>query len=198
MKENTTDDSKNVKYLFKYIHYVITVIFFIIILLDTISLTTGTIKMTVSDGDTNAETAKNLMISAISISYVADLLLLIFLGICYSYKSNDTEDTRSYYDKLMKTTGGENLYAAMRVIVFSTLMFVSLVVASLCYEAANYINKSDDPSQYQEQYNLCKAVSRLFMEHFTLFSLLQGGSYIYEILYNDGTVKKQPGGLMMG
>lgn len=197
---STEEDKKTVEtsnIIFSSFHYILTLMFFTIILVNIVYLTIGIVNMDVSSGDSNAETAKSLMIAAITISYIVNLLILIFLGVCYNYKSYDTKNSRNYYEQLMKKTGGENLYAAMRITVFSTLMFVSLIVSSLCYEATQYINKSEDPSKYQKQYNLCRDTSRLFMEHFILFTVIQGSIYIYQLLYNNGTIKKPPASIVM-
>lgn len=185
MSSKTINEKEKFNIALDTFHYVITFIFFLLILINIISLTIGTINMKVNSNDENAVTAKNLMISACVITYVFLLLILIFLGICYSYRSYDTPETRSNYEKLMKTTGGSSLYMSMRIVTFSILMFISLVVSALCLEAANYISKSDDPSQYDEQYNLCKELGRLFMVHFILFTTIQFIGYGKQYLFED-------------
>ena len=170
------------------VHYIITLIFFLLILFNIISLTIGTVNMTVSSSDENAVTAKNLMTAACVITYVFLLLIFIFLGICYSYRSYDTPETRSSYEKLMNTTGGETLYTSMRIVTFSILMFISLIVSALCLEAANYIDKSDDPSQYSDQYNLCKELGKMFFVHFILFTGIQLLGYAKQYLFEDSGI----------
>lgn len=172
-----------VEYL--HLHFVITIIFFFLILINIISLTMSTVNMNVPSSDIDATTAKNLMISAEVITYAGLLIILIFLGVTYSYSSHKTAN---YYEKMMGLTGAEDIYTAMRVVTFSILMFISIVVSALCLEAANYISKSDNSDEYTDQYNLCKDLGRMFFIHFVVFSSIQGVSYIYEI-YKDGQQK---------
>lgn len=185
MSSTSTDEKGKFKIALDTFHYVITFIFFILILVNIISLTIGTVNMKVNSSDENAVTAKNLMISACVITYVFLLLIFIFLGICYSYRSYDTPETRSSYEKLMNTTGGESLYMSMRIVTFSILMFISIIVSALCLEAANYIDKSDDPDQYNDQYNLCKELGKMFLMHFILFTFIQGCGYAKQYLFED-------------
>lgn len=193
MGSSNIDERKKSEIILSTVHYIITVIFFFLILINIVTLTIGTINMNVPSSDTNAVTAKNLMISACVITYVFLLLILIFLGVCYSYSSYDTPETRTYYQQLTKTTGGEDLYMSMRIVTFSILMFVSLIVSALCLEAANYIDKSEDPSKYSDQYNLCKDMGRMFMVHFIFFSTAQLISYSYQALYSADVIKSPPG-----
>lgn len=171
------------------IHYIITLIFFFLILVNIISLTMTTINMDVPPEDTDAMTAKNLMISAQVITYVGLLIILVFLGVAYSYSSYKTN---SYYEQMMGITGADNLSAAMRIVTFSILMFISLIVSALCLEAANYISMSDNSNNYNDQYNICKDLGKLFMLHFIIFTSIQGFSYIYGFYEDDGAIKISP------
>jgi hypothetical protein len=174
---------------FSNIHYLITLIFFFLILINIISLTITTINMNVPPGDTDGTTAKNLMISAQVITYVGLLTVLIFLGVTYSYSSHKTSN---YYEQMMGLTGGENVYAAMRIVTFSILMFISLIVSALCLSAANYISMSNYSSQYTDQYNICIDLGKMFMIHFILFSSIQGASYIYQYYYSEKKIYSDP------
>lgn len=171
------------------VHYVTTFIFFLLILTNIIALTIGTFNMEVNSDDENAVTAKNLMTAAYVITYVFLLLILIFLGICYSFRSYESPEAKSAYDKLMKKTGGENIFMSMRIVTFSILTFISLLASALCLQAATYIEKSDDPDQYDEQYNLCRELGKAFMTHFIIFSIIQICGYIKQyLLQNCGMV----------
>lgn len=162
------------------------------ILFNIISLTRITFNMDVDNSDTNAKNAKNLMSIACAVGYVGLLFIIIFVIVAYIYSSNQDETTKTYYEKLMGITGAENLYVAMRVVSFSIMMFISVVIAVLCKEATDYIDKSNDPSQYDSEYNACEALAELFMRHFAIFTVLQGISYLYQIFYKDGTIKMSP------
>lgn len=185
------EDSIYSEIVFSTVHYIITMIFFLTVLMNIISLTMATINMSVNSSDTNAVTARDLMISAQVITYIGILVIFVFLGISYSY--SDTKNDNSYYATAMSYTGTKDIYSMMRFITFSILMFISVVVSALCLAAAKEIDKSDDPSQYNDQYNLCKEMGRMFFLHFVFFSTLQGGSYVYKLLYNNGSIKKVPG-----
>lgn len=184
--------------IFSTIHYIITLIFFLIVFFNILSLTKTTINMDVDSSDKNAKTAKDLMISAISIGYLGELIIIIFLIVVNIYSSNQDDLTRSYYDKLMGTTGAENLYAAMRIISFSILMFISLVIAVLCKEAANNIDSSNDPSKYEKEYDECITLAEMFFAHFVMFTIIQGIAYLYQLFYNDGGLKVTPGQIATG
>lgn len=176
--------------VFSSIHYTITFIFFIVILVNVISLTLSTINMSVSSSDTNAVTAKNLMIAAQAIAYFGLGSILLFVGFAYFYSGK--EENKEYYDLAMTYTGSSDIYIMMRVIVFSILMFISIVVSALCLAAAKQIDLSDDPSQYTSQYNLCKELGVMFFLHFAIFSIIQGGSYMAKIFYSTNNIKIKP------
>lgn len=177
-KQNPDSLKNNNKLWFSDIHYIITLIFFFLIFINIITLTFGTVNMNVPLNDNNLITAKNLMISSEVITYIGLFIILIFLGVTYSYISYKTPN---YVDKLIGLTGGESIYEAMRIVTFSILMFISLIVSSLCLEASNYISKSDNFNNYKDQYNLTKDIGRLFMVHFILFTTVQGFSYLYSM-----------------
>lgn len=160
-------------------HYTITFVFFMIVLINIISLTLVTVNMGVSSSNTNAATAKNLMISAQVIAYVGIASILVFLGVAYSYSSK--QEDKSYYDYAFSYTGADDVYMMMRIVTFSILMFISIVVSALCFAAAEELNNSDDPSQYTDQYNTCRDLGRMFFLHFVLFSSIQGIGYIVQI-----------------
>lgn len=161
------------------VHYFITLIFFVLILVNIINLTKGTLNMNVPSDDPNGLKAKELMTAAEVITYISLLIILIFITVTYLYASN--KET-TYYENVMKLSGGENIYAAMRIITFSILMFISILVSGLCFEAAKYITKSNDPENYSEQYNLCITLGTLFFAHFIVFTSIQGFSYVYQYL----------------
>lgn len=188
--------SNSSEMVFSTIHYMITFIFFFIILVNIVSLTIATLNMNVSSDDINAVTAKNLMIAAQVIAYVGELLILFFIGFAYSYSGK--EETKAYYNKAMEYTGTNDVYVLIRVVSFSILMFISIIVSALCLAAAKEINLSDDPDQYTDQYNVCQDLGRMFFLHFVLFSSIQGGSYIYQLFYNNGAVKLDPSQLTTG
>lgn len=185
------DDTKTEESLVEryHIHYLITFILFCFILINTISLTIGTANMDVPSSDTNGMTAKNLMVSAEVITFVGLLTIIIFLIAAYSYSSNKNSTT--YYEKMMGLTGTEDLYVAMRILTFSMLMFISIVDSALLLEAANYISMSDDPSAYNDEYNLCKHLGDVFFVHFIFFSCIQGISWFSEF-YSGKSKKAKP------
>lgn len=187
--EKIKTDETNHKY--SQIHYLITFIFFFIILINVVILTMSIMSMDVLSSDTNAIKAKNLMITAVSIAYIGEFLILVFLGVGYAYQSNKTKEVTEYYDTLLKSTGGKTINEAMRIVSFSILMFISLVVSALCFEAAKYISESDDPSQYNDQYNTCQKLGEMFLLHFALFTAIQGASYISQLYQNDKETNKK-------
>lgn len=182
--------------IFMTIHYMITLIFFFIVLVNIVSLTIVTLSMGVSSSDTSAVNAKNLMISAQVIAYVGIAAILVFFGVAYSYSGK--ESTKVYYDTAMSYTGATDVYMLMRIVSFSILMFISIVVSALCLAATKEIDNSDDPSQYTDQYNTCKELGRMFFLHFVLFTTIQGCSYIYQMFYNSGVIKADPEQLTTG
>lgn len=181
---------------FSTIHYIITMIFFFLILINIISLTTSTLNMDVNSSDTNAVNAKKLMIVAQVVAYTGEFLILLFIGIAYSYSGS--EKNKNYYNKAMSYTGTKDIYSMMRAISFSILMFISIVVSTLCLSAAKEINLSDDPSQYNNQYSLCQEIGRMFFLHFVLFTSIQGASYIYQWFHQSGNAKITPGEIATG
>ena len=195
MSSKTLEESNTI---FSSIHYIITLIFFLVILVDIVKLTISTINMSVDSDNENAVIAKNFMIAASAITYIGELIIILFLLIAYSYQSYETPDIKNYYETLKGITGAENLYVALRIVAFSILMFISIVVSALCYEALHYIDISDDPSEYTDQYNVCKEITRLFFLHFVLFSSIQGVAYIYQLFYNSGVVETSAKKLIVG
>ena len=196
MSTSTVDEEEKTNIVMKSFHYFVALIFFLVILVNTLYLTKAALNMSVSSGDTNAQKAKNLMIGGCAISYFGDLLILCIIAFAYYYNFYHPTEASDYSDKLMEKTGGENIYVAFRVIIFSILMIVSLLVGALCIEAANYIDKSDDPSQYNTEYNLCKDMGQMFMLHFMIFTILQGAGYLYKLCYDTGNIRVQPESIM--
>lgn len=160
------------------IHYILTFILFAAILVNIINLTIATIDMKVNKNDQNAVTAKDIMISAEVITYSFLFMIIIFLMISYSYASYGGSE---YKDKLLDKIGGENIFIAIRIIVFSILTFLSVVISALCLSAARYISISDNPEQYDEQYNLCDQIGKALLFRFIIFASIQGIVYIYQL-----------------
>ena len=181
---------------FSTVHYMITLIFFIMILGDILGLLRTTYNM--KPLDSNTETAQNLMYSAVGIGLGGELLIIIFVIFTYMYSSSKNETTISYYDKLMGNTGAENLYEAMRIVSFSILMFISIVIAALCFESVQYINSSSLSSSFTKEINECKLIAETFTLHFVLFTSIQFIFYIYQLLYSNGTVNISPGQIATG
>lgn len=168
------------------IHYILTVVFFFMILVDLISLTSTTINMNVCSADEHAKTAKNLMISSLVLGYVSLLTIAIFIIICYWYSSSKTSLT--YYETLMGYTGAENTYALVRIVTFSILMFISIVISSLCIAAAKEIDLSSDSDKYKKQYNVCYEMGKMLMLHFLVFTAIQGSVYLYKFYYDTKNI----------
>lgn len=139
--------------------------------------------MKIVDSDSYGETAKNLLISSVVISYVGDLFIIGLLGISYAYVKNE-----NYNKNLMKYTGGEDKFVAVRIMIFSILMFVSLVVGSLCLAASREIELSEYSDQYTDQYNQAVEIAKMFLLHFILLTTIQGFVYIYQLFYNSGNI----------
>uniref|UniRef100_A0A6C0BCM9 Uncharacterized protein n=1 Tax=viral metagenome TaxID=1070528 RepID=A0A6C0BCM9_9ZZZZ len=165
-------------------HYIITLVFFMIVLINTIYLTLSVSKMNVDLNNSNAVKAKNIMIAACAVSYIADFIIIGILAIAYSYQSYYPEESKDYSMKLIETIGGEDIYTSLRITVFSILMITSLIVGALCVDAGKLIDKSDNSDQYSDEYNLCKEMGRLFLLHFLFFTTIQFSTYVYQaILY---------------
>jgi ABC-type uncharacterized transport system permease subunit len=203
LNSNETDAMKEKKkkgessIIFSSFHYLILLIFFIIIFVNTIYLTISTLNMDVSSNNESAIEAKNLMVTAVLISYVADLIILSILGGAYYYQYSNPIESKKYSKELIDMTGAEDIYVAIRIIIFSILMFISVVIASLCFDAAVQILNTEDPSQYNNQYNTCLDIGKLFTFHFVLFSILQGSVYIYQIFYSTGNIKIDPNTIIL-
>jgi len=192
MSSQDSKEELKTEVMFSSFHYMIAVIFFLVVLMNTLYLTQATVRMNVDSSDTNAVKAKNLMIGACAVSYFGDLLILCLLIGSYWYNSYRPDEADKYSKQIMSTTGGKDIYTAIRILIFSTLMIVSLIVGGLCLDAANYINKSDDPSQYNTEYNLCKDIGQMFMLHFIVFTLLQGVVSVGKLFYDSGNIHKLP------
>ena len=189
--------SMNSSVIFSSFHYVILLIFFIIIYVNIIYLTISLLNMDVLPNDENAVEAKNLMATAVLISYAAGILIFAILGGAYYYQYSNPIESKTYSKELVDITGAEDIYVAIRIIIFSILMFISVVVATLCFDAAAKILDSPDPSQYNNQYNTCLDLAKLFTFHFVLFTTLQGAIYIYQIFYNTGNIKVDPNTIIL-
>lgn len=168
-------------------HYMITVIFFIVVLINTIYLTKSIMGMSVDSSDENTVKAKNLMISACTISYIGDFLIALLVGFSYWYGSNS-----STIKNLMNTTGVDDIYVGIRIAIFSILMIVSLLVGSICISASKEIQKSSNESEYNSEKNLCKDIGQMFILHFMIFTLIQGGVTIWKLFYDSGNIKTLP------
>lgn len=156
--------------------------------------------MNINSSDTYAQNAKSLMIMAQVVSYVC-LFSVAFFDI-YLYMNSEKEQIKALYNQLGKSyksyKSPSDNYTILRIITFSTLMFVSIVVAALCFAASKEIETSQDSSMYGNQYTLCKDLGRLFFLHFMLFTIIQGFSYIYQIFYENGNIKTDPTKIVTG
>lgn len=186
------DDKEYSEIVFSTLHYAITLLFFFVVLVNIISLTISTFNMSVPSNDTYGNNAKNLMITAQVISYIGLVSILSFAYYAYSVKEQD------YLKQDMLMTGASNVYEMMRIVTFSILMFVSIVVSVLCLSASYEIEKSEYSSEYGNQNQLCKELGRMFFLHFILFTSIQGFSYLYQIFYENGTIKTSPGKITSG
>lgn len=181
MSSEVIENEKKKGIEFSTFHYVLCGMFFLFILVNIFSLSVGTFKMDVNQNDQNAVKAKQLMGAASIITIITLILIVIFCGVCVNYKNSEVPNVKSYYNGMLYATGEKDIYVAMRVIVFSILMFISLLDAALCLEASKLIGESDDPSQYDSENNLCKELSKFFLFHFALFSVVTVGGYLYQL-----------------
>lgn len=175
---------------FGIIHYVLTFIFFLMILINILNLLRVTYNM--EPVDSNTQTAQDLMYTAVGIGFGGELLIIVFLLFTYMYSSSKNELTISYYDKLMGNTGAESLYAAMRIVTFSILMLISMIISVLCYDAAKYIDKSSSSEDFEKEKARCEDIAETFMIHFIIFTVIQAFIYIYQLCFNNGSIKISP------
>lgn len=160
-------------------HFVLCICFFLITLYFTIKLTKTLQSMPDVNGDENALTAKQLMTTAVTISYIFDLIIVCIIGY-YLYAYHKDEELLKN-SKVLEYTGSNSVYIGLRIMAFSLLMFLSLLLSSLCFSAADEILNSDDPSLYSNQYNECLDIGRDFMIHFIGFTCIGICGYIIKI-----------------
>lgn len=159
--------------IFNTLHYFITLVFAIFILYFTIELTIAILDMNVSSSDTYATTAKNLMISAVVISYFFYLCIAIGLVVAYNYSYFSPKTVKYVDDNIKSFTFADSSYVGLRILVFSCLMFVSIIMAILAYAAAYEISLSENSADYTYQYNVDRELARDFTLHAIIFALIQ-------------------------
>lgn len=155
------------------VNFMLCTIFFLITLVFTIQLTDSIVNMADTNGDTNAENAKNLMISAVTFSYIIDFFIIITFLSFYTYSVTQPDKYNSTQEKINNKIGGQNIYISIRIVIFTALMLLSILMSSLVFAAAGEIDKSDNPDLYSDQYNMCMDLGRSFMIRFILFTFVQ-------------------------
>lgn len=166
-------------------HYIITIIFFIIVFVNTIYLTRSVLGMKVESDDSNAKKAKSLMKTACLISYIGDFIILILAGIIY-WNGKNSETIKS----MIQYSGVDNMYIGLRIAIFSILMIVSLLVGSLCLSASKEIEKSPNESELNSEKHLCREIGQMFILHFLVFTLIQGGVTVWKLVKDSRSLNK--------
>jgi hypothetical protein len=191
MIENEKEKSTIMNSIIEGFHFMLCIMFFTITLILTIKLTISLVNMDVPDDDTNAMTAKQLMTSAVVISYLFDLFIILGVVGFWIYGSYHPENYMTQSEKIKHTTGSKNIYIAFRVMIFSMLMCLSIIMSSLCFAAAAEINDSKNSDQYSDQYNECLDLGKTFMLHFILFTVAQGCTFLFKGSVDIGAVPSQ-------
>lgn len=172
------------------VHFTLCFMFFMITLIFTLELTYSLINMDSSDNE-DIQTAKNIMTSAVVISFAMLILIVcIVLGVGY-YAKNSTDKYDNISEYLNKKTGGHNIYISVRIIIFSILMFTSVILSALCFGAAGEIDNSGYKNEYEDQYNTCMDLGKTFITHFMIFTTAQIIAIFYKMLITNGTISSK-------
>lgn len=186
--ENKKENNKTLNAIIEGFHFMICIMFFTITLVLTLKLTLSLVNMQVPEDDEHAITAKQLMTSAVVISYLFDFLIIFTVLGFIVYTSYHPEDYMNESDKIKQKTGAKNIYVGFRVIIFSLLMLLSIIMSSLCFAASLEIEDSNDPGKYTDQYNSCKELGQTFMLHFIIFTFAQGAIYLFKGFSTSGII----------
>lgn len=172
------------------VHFTLCFMFFMITLIFTLELTYSLINMDSSDNE-DIQTAKNIMTSAVVISFAMLILIVcIVLGVGY-YAKNSTDKYDNISEYLNNKTGGHNIYISVRIIIFSILMFTSVILSALCFGAAGEIDNSGYKNEYEDQYNTCMDLGKTFITHFMIFTTAQIIAIFYKMLITNGTISSK-------
>jgi hypothetical protein len=113
------------------VHYIITVIFFVVLVIATLLLSQTLQTMYIPENDPTAQSAKNTLAAAVSLGWITEIIIvvgLIYIGII-GFRGGFGETTQ----QLKSITGSDKLFVSLRVIVFSILVLVSLIMGVLCF-----------------------------------------------------------------
>jgi hypothetical protein len=186
--EKTYISEEKSKTMFSTIHYMITFIFFLFILINTIILSKSILNMEVGSHQTDMIQAKNVMIATALFGYIEVFFVLgiVFLTGDYHLNKDDYDNKNGDLTfEYIKQTGGENVYSSSRIVIFSSLMLVSLIMGILSATAYQLIDESGEKKNYEDQYTLTKEIAKTFILHFLLFTALQGGSILWQKMFDE-------------
>jgi hypothetical protein len=172
---------------FEVVHYIITILFFTVFTLIVLKLlvTYRTLPENTSNNE-DITKATEYLLTAIVLGFLAIFIILIglvFIGILGFRK-----DFKTYTDSLQTTLKADNIYIALRIIIFSILFGTSIVVAILAAKAAQLFK---DKPNYTDQYDTCYEAARVSTIHVLLFVAVQGVVYISTFLTKNILTKEQ-------
>ena len=160
-------------------HYFITIMFFLVLLISTLILTSSLNNMNVIAGDTDGQDAETAMKTAVMVGWIS-IILIVFglLGVTILGFKGGFE--YAYFkESLSSITKEEEIFVALRVLVFSILVISSFIVAVLLAAAAEFITNSVYSDNYSQQYDDCKEFSKLMFTHIAILITAQSLVFIY-------------------
>lgn len=154
-------------------HYFITTVFFILTIICIYKLTISLQEMDVDDKDENAVQAQKYLTRAVTIGWITLALIgIALLSIFFIGLSNGFKDSTSM-SELRNLTGAKTVLVAIRILTFSALIFISVVVSALCYATNQELKKSNNSERYKEQTETCEKVGHFMVEHLVVFMIIQ-------------------------
>lgn len=165
------------------LHYFVTFMFFMVLLYATITLTQSLVNMNADPADSDAQSAENTLKDAVVIGWICVGLIIVGLAAVGIMGFRGEFEHSNLREGITYLSGKDKIFTGLRVLVFSILVIVSIVMASLLKLSASFI-KNDDI--YVEQYNDCSKFANMMYVHvFVLFAiqgLIFAATYIYSLV----------------
>ncbi len=164
-------------------HYIVTLVFFIVTIIITFHLIQSYKSLVVVPGDQDGLKGQKYLGSAIIFGIIIEILIIVgLIAIGILGFRGDFSYVKSVATSI---TGSEELFVALRIIVFSLLVFTSLVMGILVFKAYIAFTDSAYSNMYQDQINTCLREGIILIGHIILIVFVQLAVFIFGYFYEN-------------